>query len=124
MFARITARRSLTAIGIVAFSAPAAHAHPHVFAEARMEVVISKNGEFSELRHVWRFDELFSSTVLLEFDANANLKLEREEAEAVGDVVKDSLADYNYYTSISHDGTDVAVTVPDASMSISRTGSC
>ncbi len=101
------------ALGVVALSATAAGAHPHVFAEARMEVVIGNDGKVEALRHIWRFDELFSSTVLLEFDANANLKLEPEEAEAVGAVVKDSLSDFNYYTAVSHDGTDIPVTVPD-----------
>lgn len=112
MFDRTAVRTSLVALGFASLSAGWANAHPHVFAEARMEVVVSNEGTIAELRHVWRFDELFSATVLLEFDANTNLKLEREEAEAIGDVVKDSLSDFNYYTAISHDGADVPVTVP------------
>ncbi len=72
------ARACLTSAILCAFGAPAL-AHPHVFAEARMEVVIGDQGVIDELRHVWRFDELFSSTVLVEFDTSANLKLEAEE---------------------------------------------
>ncbi len=112
MFAKTAVNTTVAAMSLVAVSTGVAKAHPHVFAEARMEVVISDNGAVEELRHIWRFDELFSSTVLLEFDANANLLLDREEAEAVGDVVKASLADFNYYTAVIHDGADVPVTVP------------
>lgn len=101
------------ALGLAALTSTNADAHPHVFAEARLEVVIGNNGKIETLRHVWRFDELFSSTVLLEFDANSNLKLEAEEAAEVGAVVKASLADFNYYTSVTHDGADIPVTPPE-----------
>lgn len=98
--------------GLLALSATHANAHPHVFAEARLEVVIGSNGAVEALRHIWRFDELFSSTVLLEFDANANLKLEADELEAVGNVVRESLADFNYYTSLMQDGKDIPIAPP------------
>ena len=113
MISRSALKMTGIALGLVALTSTTASAHPHVFAEARMEVVIGDDGKVEALRHVWRFDELFSSTVLLEFDANSNLKLEPEEAVAVGDVVKDSLSDFNYYTAISHDGADIPVTVPE-----------
>lgn len=92
----------------------AAKAHPHVFAEARLEVSITDDGSIGELRHVWRFDELFSSTVLLEFDMNANLKFEPEELAEVGKIVHASLADFDYYTSIISNGKDVGISAPDA----------
>ena len=81
-------------------STGSAHAHPHVYAEARLEVVIGNQGTVEELRHVWRFDDLFSSTILLDFDTNANLKLESSELLEIGTVVRNSLADYDYYTAI------------------------
>jgi len=99
--------------GLLVLSSTVANAHPHVFAEARLEVVIGNNGDVEALRHIWRFDELFSSTVLLEFDANANLKLEPEELEAVGEVVRDSLADFNYYTALTQDGKDIPLDTPN-----------
>ena len=51
----------------------AAAAHPHVFAEARLEVVLNPDRTVKSLRNLWRFDEVFSSTVLMEFDKNADL---------------------------------------------------
>lgn len=88
-------------------------AHPHIFAEARLEVVADDSGAITELRNVWRFDELFSSSVLLDFDKNTNLKLDPEELTEVGKVVLDSLSEYNYYTTITEDGKNIAVAEPD-----------
>ncbi len=90
-----------------------AHAHPHVFAEAKLEVIGDDKGFISELRNVWRFDEVFSSSVLMDFDKNKNLKLDPEEAATVGNTVKDSLGDYGYYMNISADGKEVKVSPPD-----------
>ena len=98
--------------GTLLTAAPA-FAHPHIFAEARLEVALTEEGSVKELRHVWRFDEYFSSTVMLEFDANANLILEKEELEAIGATVKQSLADFDYYTSITRDGADLGVDPPE-----------
>ncbi|MGQ3281388.1 MAG: DUF1007 family protein, partial [Shinella sp.] len=56
-----------------AFIAPAvAFAHPHIFAEARLEVVAGEDGTVSELRNVWRFDDMFSASVVMDFDKNSN----------------------------------------------------
>jgi len=93
--------------------ATAAAAHPHVFAEARLEVVLSEDGKVEELRHVWRFDELFSTTVLLDFDTNTNLKMEPDELAEVGNVIRESLADFSYFTFITHDGRDIPIEAPD-----------
>lgn len=101
------------AAGLIGLSTPAATAHPHIFAEARLEVETTGDGRVSELRNVWRFDELFSSSVLLDFDDNKNLKLDRDELAAVGETVRGALADFDYYVSLSHDGTDVAIRPPE-----------
>ena len=89
-----------------------AYAHPHVFAEARLDVVISGDGQVEVLRHVWRFDDLFSSTVLIEFDKNQDLKLDAEELKEVGAVVHQSLADFNYFQVITSNGRDVEMEPP------------
>ena len=57
---------------LLASTVPAS-VHPHVFAEARLDVVVNPDGTVKSLRHLWRFDDLFSSTVLVEFDKNGDL---------------------------------------------------
>jgi len=101
-------------LALFALAPSIAAAHPHVFAEARLEVISGDDGNISELRNVWRFDEVFSSSVLMDFDKNKNLKLDPDEAVTVGQTVKESLADYGYYMNISANGKDIKVAQPDA----------
>lgn len=88
-------------------------AHPHVFADARLEIVADASGTVTELRNIWRFDEVFSSSVLMDFDKNANLQLDPEELAVIGDTVRTSLEEFSYYTTVTMDGKVIAVTKPD-----------
>lgn len=88
-------------------------AHPHIFAEARLEVVADDKGFVSELRNVWRFDDVFSSSVVMDFDKNGNATLDQDELDEVGQTVRTSLGDYSYYTNLSSDGKPVKVKAPD-----------
>lgn len=90
-----------------------ANAHPHIFIDAKFEVVAAADGSISELRNIWQFDEVFSSSVLLDFDKNENLKLEAAELKAVGATVRKSLSQYDYYTNVLSNGKAVAMAKPD-----------
>lgn len=92
----------------------AALAHPHVFAQARLEVVAGEDGTISELRNVWRFDEMFSASVVMDFDKNGNAELDPQELAEVGQTVLESLEEFSYYTTITEDGKSVKVAKPDA----------
>jgi ABC-type uncharacterized transport system substrate-binding protein len=89
-----------------------ARAHPHVFAEARLEVQVNPDQTVKALRHLWRFDDLFSSTVLMEFDKNSDLKLDDVELQDVAQTVHQSLAEYKYFQVVTLDGTDVDMQPP------------
>jgi len=97
----------------VVMAPAAALAHPHVFAEANLEIAVDGSGNVEALRHVWRFDDLFSSTVLLEFDANSDLQLDTSELEEVGKVIHESLAEFGYFQFVTIDGHDVAMQPPE-----------
>lgn len=88
-------------------------AHPHVFAEASLEVVIGADGNVESLGHVWRFDDLFSSTVLFEFDRNQDLQLDEEELREVAETVHASLADFDYFQFVTRNGSDVPMQAPE-----------
>lgn len=100
---------------LVAGAAPAL-AHPHVFAEASLEVAVDGDGFVTALRHVWRFDDLFSATVMLEFDANSDLVLDHQELETVGAVIHESLAEFGYFQFVSVAGKEVGMRAPDRIM--------
>ena len=107
--------RILTIAALAAAAAPLpALAHPHIFAEARLEVIAGDDGMISELRNVWRFDEMFSSSVLLDFDKNTDLKLDEQELAELGEGMRTSLAEFHYFTTMTADGANVGVQKPDA----------
>lgn len=111
----LTKRLAASALAVpvmLAASTLPARVHPHVFAEARLDVVLNPDQTVKSLQHVWRFDDLFSSTVLMEFDRNSDLKLDDSELEEVSKTVFDSLAEYNYFQLVTKDGKDVAMTPP------------
>lgn len=94
------------------FNTPAL-AHPHIFAEASLEIVVAPDATLESLRHVWRFDDLFSSTVLLEFDENSDLALSHDELEAVASVIHESLAEFGYFQFVSANDKSVEMRAPD-----------
>lgn len=114
-------RLSLKSLAFATLAASAgwsvpAMAHPHVFAEANLEVVLDEDRVVQALRHVWRFDDLFSSTVLFEFDMNRDLQLDNEELEMVGSVIHESLAEFDYFQFVTLKGRDVEMHPPERIM--------
>ncbi|MEN3792244.1 DUF1007 family protein [Fulvimarina sp. MAC3] len=89
-------------------------AHPHVFIDARLVAKGDGAGHLTGLENVWAMDELFSSSVIPDFDANANDRLDPDELEAVGKQVRGSIAEWSYYTFVKVDGETVKLTQPDA----------
>lgn len=114
MTSRTFRRRTAVAILLVLAGMPrVAFAHPHIFVDAKFEAVAGADGSLGELRDTWRFDEIFSSSVLLDFDKNENSTLDSGELAAVAKTVRKSLAQYNYYTKITINGKAVPLAEPD-----------
>nr|WP_245410228.1 DUF1007 family protein [Falsochrobactrum shanghaiense] len=90
----------------------AANAHPHVFADARLELTVAPDGTVEQLAHVWRFDDIFSSTVLMEFDKNGDLQLDKNELIDLSHVINSSIAEFKYFQSVLADGQEVKMVRP------------
>lgn len=99
------------AAALLAACLPAA-AHPHVFADSRMEIVGTADGMLSSVRNIWRFDELFSSSVVVDFDKNGNGTLDDDEVQAVAETVRQSIAEWEFYTFVSIGNRDLKLTPP------------
>ncbi|MFN3508196.1 MAG: DUF1007 family protein [Allorhizobium sp.] len=97
---------------VMAFASPA-FSHPHIFAEARVEIIAANDGTLQELRNVWRFDDIFSSSVLMDFDKNSDLKLDHSELNEIAKTIRESLGDYSYFTFITKDGASSEVAKPE-----------
>jgi ABC-type uncharacterized transport system substrate-binding protein len=108
----VSTRKAMIAIAAIIGSTGPASVHPHVFAEARLDVTVNPDQTVKSLRHLWRFDDVFSSTVLMEFDKNADLKLDDTELEDVSQTIFTSLADYGYFQLVTVDGKDVKMKPP------------
>ncbi|ESX27429.1 hypothetical protein X765_19870 [Mesorhizobium sp. LSHC440B00] len=102
----------LSGAALLLASAAVANAHPHVFAEAKLDLTVGPDRTVKSLRHSWRFDDLFSSTVLMEFDKNFDLVLDAKELDEVALTVHASLAEYNYFQMVTLNGKDVAMAPP------------
>ena len=89
-----------------------AAAHPHIFINAKADIVADGN-VVSEIHNTWVFDEVFSSSVLLDFDKNGDSTLDQTELSAVGETVRKSMADYSYYTNLLLNGAVIPVSKPD-----------
>jgi ABC-type uncharacterized transport system substrate-binding protein len=106
------AAASVTLVACILLPAIAS-AHPHIFVDAKFEAVAGPSGNLDEVHDTWRFDEIFSSSVLLDFDKNADSTLDASELAAVAKTVRGSLAQYHYYTSITVNGKAVTLAAPD-----------
>lgn len=102
---------ALAAVALAA-TAGSADAHPHVFADARIEVTIAPDGTVEKIANVWRFDEAFSSTVLVDFDKNGDLKLEPAELDDLAGTILKSTGDYNWFQSVIANGKSVPLAKP------------
>jgi ABC-type uncharacterized transport system substrate-binding protein len=90
-----------------------AYVHPHVFAEARLDITINPDGTVQKLGHVWRFDDLFSSTVLVEFDKNGDLKLDDKELAELGNTINSSISEFDYFQTVTLDSKKVTMAPPE-----------
>lgn len=97
---------------IVALTGPA-HVHPHVFADAHLDLSVNADGTVRSLHHQWRFDDIFSSTVIMEFDKNVDLKLDEAELEDVSQTVYASLAEYKYFQLVTQNGREIEMKPPE-----------
>ncbi|MCX7865430.1 MAG: DUF1007 family protein, partial [Novosphingobium sp.] len=87
-------------------------AHPHVFAEARLNIEIDGTGTVSRLSHVWRFDEIFSETVMFEFDKDADGKISAGEQAQISTTIVESIGEYNYFEAVIDNGKEVKMAKP------------
>ena len=86
--------------------------HPHVFAEATLNVSVNTDGTVGKLAHKWRFDDVFSSTVLFEFDKDTDGKISANEQAEIENTIIQSIAEYDYFEAVQRNGKDVKMAKP------------
>lgn len=75
-------------------------AHPHTFIDVLTDVKSNKN-KVETITFKWRFDEMTSQLLIMEFDQNLNGKIDKEENDFIKTNYFDSLNEFNFYTNLS-----------------------
>jgi ABC-type uncharacterized transport system substrate-binding protein len=85
-----------------------ASAHPHVYVEARVDVVFDDNG-LAGFKVTWVFDEMFSNMIAYDFDTNGNHGFDPGEVEGVRKGAFSNLREFGYFTRIRIKGKPFVV---------------
>jgi ABC-type uncharacterized transport system substrate-binding protein len=75
------------------------YAHPHVFIDSYVSFVFDENG-LAGIRQRWIFDEMTSSSFLLDYDSDHNNSLTPQEIAQLKAEAFDNLNDYKYMTEV------------------------
>jgi ABC-type uncharacterized transport system substrate-binding protein len=103
--------------GLVAFLAlliplATALAHPHVFVDAKAEMLFDSEGRLAAVRHVWTFDPAFSAFAVQGLDKNHDGKLSADELAPLAKTNVTSLNRYSFFTILTIDGKKISLKFP------------
>jgi ABC-type uncharacterized transport system substrate-binding protein len=118
--------KSLRCIGVafcvVIGAATQAQAHPHVFVDARAQILFDAQGRMTDIRHVWEFDPAFSAFASQGLDKNGDGKLSAKELAPLAKTNVKSLKYYHFFTILSVGNRQIKLKFPDKYFLRSRGG--
>lgn len=85
-----------------------AHAHPHVFIDARV-ILHMQNGKVVAITQTWVFDPIFSGVVIGAFDKNKDGKFNAGEVKEVRGGAFQNLKNFNYFTTVRSGGQELKI---------------
>ena len=103
----LTRRACLTALSglmLAAMAVRPAAAHPHVFVNAKAEIVFAPDGSVQAIRHHWSFDEAYSAFITQGLDKNGDGKLTSDELAELAKINVESLPDVEFFTAAKLNG--------------------
>ena len=107
-------RSSIAVLGaaVLAMLPATAFAHPHVWVDAKAEVVFDKDGRVVAVRNVWRFDDAYSAFASQGLDTDGDGTLSVYELQPLADVNVESLAEFGYFTFMTAGDRDIDFAKP------------
>ena len=99
-------RAVVLAGALVGLAAGPANAHPHVFIDYAVTLVVAGD-RVAGVRLTWTFDDLFSGFILQEFDKDRNGALSTAEAQRIESAHLAEFHKVGYYTTVSINGKPV-----------------
>jgi ABC-type uncharacterized transport system substrate-binding protein len=106
-------RRALIITMFVVGTSTVAVAHPHVFVNARAEVLFDAQGRMTDIRHVWEFDPAFSAFASQGLDKNGDGKLSAAELAPLAKTNVKSLNYYKFFTWLTVGKQKIKLEFPD-----------
>ena len=91
-----------------------ADAHPHVFANGHVVLDVNSKHQMVAVTDIWKFDAPFSAMAVTGLDTNRDGKLEAQELEPLAETSMESLADYHFFTWVTHGGREAKMGKPRA----------
>lgn len=108
-FSLIPGWLQLLLISICIWSTPSiGFSHPHVFMDTQVDFQFTPNG-LKGIWINWLFDEIFSATIKMDFDADRNNQFSDSEVRAIKTNAFANLKNFNYFTSIIKNNKKVPI---------------
>jgi len=101
---------TLVSVLILCFVRPAS-AHPHVFIEDRV-VFLLAGDKITAIEQSWKFDEVFSDTLIQQFDKNGDGAFSAAESKDVAKGTLPNLKAFRYFNYEWIDGKDIGIVDP------------
>jgi ABC-type uncharacterized transport system substrate-binding protein len=83
-------------------------AHPHVFIDNSATILFDERG-FAGVEAEWIFDEMFSGTIIQDFDKNKDGKFSDAEIKEIEEGAFSNLENHDYFTRMKIDGKSFKV---------------
>lgn len=83
-------------------------AHPHLFIEGSLTLRFDEAG-LTAIEEHWTFDEMFSASMIEEFDINKDGRFDEQESVALKQGAFDNLKEFNYFTFVKSDGKAISI---------------
>lgn len=97
LFQPVRASRWIPALVFLCAALHAVDAHPHMFLDASLTVRADETG-VSGVYVEWRFDQWFSSSILVDYDLDRNRKFDATETADVHDHAFQNLRNFGFFT--------------------------
>lgn len=117
--------RSASLIACLAIGPMPAVAHPHIFIDAGLELVLDAAGRVSEVQVTWRYDELYSLLLMQDYglDADFDGALTEDEIAATLGFDLNWGEGFSGGLTLTRDGTPLVLGAPDpVSLSLTADG--
>jgi ABC-type uncharacterized transport system substrate-binding protein len=103
---RLRAGAALLVGALTLAAASSASAHPHVWVDARTQILFDSSDRMIGLQHVWTFDEGYSAFVTQGLRRSGDGAIAPEELEELAALNTESLVDFDYFSELKTDGVN------------------